>query len=535
MKLTLVFSILSRAACVDATQTEGVRRLMIPSYDILNNDDGVIINFPSSLLLSGATTSGSSSEDTQFRCQRGSSDEHYVGTADGAEQTLNVLLRDDQIVIGSIVDEKDGNVYKLSTNASGDLEATVTHTSEFPPELNPEELEIVDGKYNPPVRHLREQTSGNFRERGLQNNCPLHVVDVLVPWTKEAECIESNLPTDCFRSPATEQKIRDLIDLAIAETNTAYTNSGVRVNGEFAKLNLAHAYYEPTISESLGFSGMLDFIRNSAVIDAKRTEYAADVVSAITADTYYCGIANIGPNKSSMFSVTSTDCATGYYSFGHEIGHNMGANHDKGTTNTCGTSSYSYGFRDPAGGFRSILAYNCRTGQCDNNSSNSCTRVQRFSNDEFLYNGLPIGNAQTDNARQHSDVFAMVSQYYQCTPENNPTEYPTESLTFPTERPTNTLCYDSTLGISAGSNGKCPAISNNLEYCDYGSVQSHCPVVCDKCEKYRCDDSSLAWNYGGSSYTCAQFSNLSDSDIESYCLLEAFYSTCRETCNTCYL
>ena len=130
---------------------------------------------------------------------------------------------------------------------SGDLEATVTHTSEFPSEVTPKELEIVDDKYNPPVRHLQAQTSGKFRERGLQTNCPLNIVDVLVPWTWEAECRESGLPAGCDRSPATEQKIRDLIDLAVAETNTAYTNSGVRVNGEFAKLNLAHAYYEPVI------------------------------------------------------------------------------------------------------------------------------------------------------------------------------------------------------------------------------------------------------------------------------------------------
>jgi len=522
----LVFGIIIGAACVGATETEGVRRLMVPSYDIVYDDDGVVISFPSSLLLSGATTSGSSSEDTQFRVQRGSSDEHYVGTTDGEEQTLNVLLRDDQIVVGSIVDEKDGNVYKLSTNASGDLEATVTHTSEFPPEVDAKELEIVDDKYNPPVRHLRAQTSGNFRERGLQTNCPLNVVDVLVLWSADAECQESGFSAGCTRSPATEQKIRDLIDLAIAETNTAYEYSGVRVDGEFAKLNLAHAYYEPTFYDKSDIGDMVQFINRSSVIDAKRTEYAADVVAAITGENNSCGQAYVGPRIDIMHSVTSIDCATGYYTFGHVIGLNMGADHDRGSLNSCWTSKYHYGFRDPAGRFRTILATDCRTGQCDKNSSNSCTRVQRFSNDEFLYNGSPIGGESVDNARQHSDVFATVSAYYQCIPV---TEIPTST---PTESPTN-VCFDSVLGISAGSNATCPVISANIGYCDYSSVQSHCPVICDSCVQFRCADSTLAWNYGGDSYTCQQLSNFPDSDLESYCLLEAFYSTCRETCNTC--
>ena len=31
----------------------------------------------------------------------------------------------------------------------------------------------------------------------------------------------------------------------------------------------------------------------------------------------------MGPKKHLMFSVVNWSCATGYYTFGHEIGHNM--------------------------------------------------------------------------------------------------------------------------------------------------------------------------------------------------------------------
>mmetsp|Transcript_7234 Transcript_7234/g.15035 ORF Transcript_7234/g.15035 Transcript_7234/m.15035 type:complete len:333 (+) Transcript_7234:191-1189(+) len=65
------------------------------------------------------------------------------------------------------------------------------------------------------------------------------------------------------------------------------------------------------------------------------------------------------------------------------------------------------------------------SGQCDNNDGGGCTRVQRFSNDEFLYNGKAIGNSRADNARQHSDVFAAVSAYYEC--KDSSTDTPTTS------------------------------------------------------------------------------------------------------------
>ena len=54
-----------------------------------------------------------------------------------------------------------------------------------------------------------------------------------------------------------------------------------------------------------------------------RTTYSADIVVLMIDDPHLCGIAWLGPSIGRMFSVTSWNCATGYYSFGHEIGHNF--------------------------------------------------------------------------------------------------------------------------------------------------------------------------------------------------------------------
>jgi len=293
-------------------QVHGDKEFIMPPYDISTSNQGDVIE----ITLKSFLASDEENLETRFQCQNGSSDEHYVGTTVSKQQTMNILVRNDIIVVGSIVDEVDGNVYQFSTNESGDLQGTVRHTSDFPEEIDP-----VEDDVNIPSRHLRDIYSSN--ERNLKTNCPKHVVHVLVPWTGEAECMESGRDPECDRTESTARKITDLIELAIAETNYAYETSGVKVNGQFAELKLAHAYYESTINESLDFFGILGQTRDSSVIAAQRTKYGADVVATIISLDRYCGIANIGPNIYSMFSVTARNCATGYFSFGHEIGHNM--------------------------------------------------------------------------------------------------------------------------------------------------------------------------------------------------------------------
>ena len=79
------------------------------------------------------------------------------------------------------------------------------------------------------------------------------------------------------------------------------------------------------------------------------------------------------------------------------IGHNMGAQHDRGTTGCA--SGYNYGFRGVTSSYRSILAYSCRTDQCDNNPYSGCTRLPFFSNPTLTFDGKDMGNSLTDNAR----------------------------------------------------------------------------------------------------------------------------------------
>ena len=180
------------------------------------------------------------------------------------------------------------------------------------------------------------------------------------------------------------------------------------------------------------------------------TPAGADVVAMLIDDPQYCGLGYLGPRSDLMFSVTAWNCATGLYSkitpiflevilsvltdfniliaFGHEIGHNFGCNHDKGTTDTCNQPEYNYGYRDPQARFRSVMAYGCKTGQCDNNAGGYCTRVQMFSSKDIQYNGMPIGASDIDNARRINEKRVEVAGYFPTrvgVPSATPTSQPT--------------------------------------------------------------------------------------------------------------
>jgi hypothetical protein len=209
------------------------------------------------------------------------------------------------------------------------------------------------------------------------------LIDVLVVYTPAARAAAGGT-----------SGMLSLINTAVAETNAGYANSGV-----IQRLRLAAAQ-EIAYAESgtTGSDMSTDLSRVTGTADgymdsvhALRDTYHADLVSLLV--TGYnnpygaCGIAWLmagnnpafGPNA---FSVVDQSCATGYYSFGHELGHNMGLNHARADPVGTGAYSYSYGYKNPSNLFRTVMAYNCPV---------SCTRILYFSNPSVLYGGNPTG------------------------------------------------------------------------------------------------------------------------------------------------
>jgi hypothetical protein len=200
--------------------------------------------------------------------------------------------------------------------------------------------------------------------------------------------------------------MQSLIQLAVAESNQGYINSNVGIN-----LVLA-SYTTTSYTESGNFSTDLARFRGTSDgymdnIHTTRNSSAADVGVIVLNNSSYCGLASgIGSTAATAFASVYWDCATGYYSFAHEIGHLQSARHDPATDPSTSPYPYGHGYRyQPATGtrWRTIMAYNC---------SPSCTRINYWSNPSISYGGVPMGTAtQSDNQRVLVNTKATVAGF----------------------------------------------------------------------------------------------------------------------------
>lgn len=186
--------------------------------------------------------------------------------------------------------------------------------------------------------------------------------------------------------------INNTIALAISETNQSYLNSGITT-----RVELAHSYQTP-YAESGDIS--TDLTRFESTSDGNmdevhglRNQYAADVALLILSNNVsYCGLASqIMASAPTAFAAVRVSCATGYFSFAHEIGHLQGARHNIDIDPTTTPFADGHGYCQPnvSFGWRTIMAYGCPNGDG--------TRIQYWSNPNITYQGQALGVAGSSN------------------------------------------------------------------------------------------------------------------------------------------
>jgi hypothetical protein len=200
--------------------------------------------------------------------------------------------------------------------------------------------------------------------------------------------------------------MQSLVQLAVAESNQGYSNSNVGITLQLA------GYETTSYAESSSFSTDLARFRNTSdgvmdSIHASRNTTRADVAVLVINNASSCGLASgIGSTAATAFAAVHWDCATGYYSFAHEIGHLQSARHDIATDSSTSPYAYGHGYRyEPATGtgWRTIMAYNC---------TRSCPRLNYWSNPNITYNGIPTGIASSaDNQRVLVNTKAAVAAF----------------------------------------------------------------------------------------------------------------------------
>ena len=195
------------------------------------------------------------------------------------------------------------------------------------------------------------------------------------------------------------EAMETLIDLAEFETNDAYLNS--QITSTRVRVVLTH---ETDYSES--GSSSTDRARLSNPGDgfmdeviALRDQVAADVVTLMVNNFEVCGRAYFSiqsentPFPELGFNVVKTLCATGNYTFGHELAHNQGCRHDRLHDNSDGGAFlYSHGYIHPGNTFRTVMGV----------VTSGVRRIRYFSNPDVLYNGLPTGIAPGDANSAHN-------------------------------------------------------------------------------------------------------------------------------------
>lgn len=157
--------------------------------------------------------------------------------------------------------------------------------------------------------------------------------------------------------------MRELVDLAVVESNQGYANSGVTQRMELACLYHTTSGTETTVIQD----DVADF-RNSGdskwnEIHGLRSTYDADMCCLITdgRDTDWCGWA-FGfdyTDYANMFQVTAYNCATGVFTFAHEFGHTQGCRHNDDSTLT--PFPYGHGFRNGSN-WRTVMGLANGTG-----------------------------------------------------------------------------------------------------------------------------------------------------------------------------
>jgi hypothetical protein len=291
----------------------------------------------------------------------------WIGHLAGIDHSQVVLVVNEGMVMGNV--SMPGAFYQVRHTGSGVHAIHEIDQAAFPPELPP--IPVAASQDDPaelPLLNVPMADDGS-------------TVDLLVVYTDDAREAQGG-----------SAAIEALIDLAVSEMNASYANSGIN-----QRLNLVHKAEVSYDEGGFDWATTLHRLSNPSdgfmdSVHTLRDYYCADEVALIVNNADFCGIAYIMTYVDQVFAgsafvVVSRNCATGYYSLAHELGHNMGARHDWYVDDRTTPYSYSHGYVFYPHRWRTIMAYN---SECSARGG-SCTRLPYWSNPNVMYGGYPMG------------------------------------------------------------------------------------------------------------------------------------------------
>mmetsp|Transcript_25201 Transcript_25201/g.55855 ORF Transcript_25201/g.55855 Transcript_25201/m.55855 type:complete len:821 (-) Transcript_25201:114-2576(-) len=266
---------------------------------------------------------------------------------------------------------------------------------EEPEEITAHEMLGRTGPLRSGADWAKQVETSHLRGVSTQATDTNKIMDVMVLYTPQAFAYFNN------DSPT----VQAFIDLAVQMSNEAYANSGISLRMRLVR----GAQVQDTSYTETDFDTDLTRLRstNDGHLDAEHAQrdlYAADAVVLITSKSAYCGLGylDIETYDSLAFSLISVYCPQ---SLAHEVGHNIGSNHDREAAGNYDMSEYNFGYcwdTSATTCSRSVMAYaGCVTA---NNQSN-CPRAFFFSSPSIRDGDYSqtTGVSTSDNARTHND------------------------------------------------------------------------------------------------------------------------------------
>ncbi|HEY7766766.1 M12 family metallo-peptidase, partial [Longimicrobium sp.] len=319
--------------------------------------------------------------------QRAAEDISWAGPVRGEHGWVQMVFMDGGVAATVTVGRTQ---YSIESLGNGLHAVSRIDQSGFPSEHTPDNPSgALSSSLDAAISGIREARSSG----GDVGIAALTQINVLVAYTASAATAAGTIGSK--------------IQLAVDETNQSYVNSGININ--MVRVHTVQVTYNESnrsFSQHVSaLQGTTDGLMDN--VHTLRNTYAADVVALVVNDSEACGqAAAIKATASSAFMAAHYTCITGYYSFGHEIGHLQGARHDRFVDGSTSPYAYGHGFIPASKSWRTVMAYG-------NNCSN-CTRIQWWSSPLKTYppTGQVMGTAQyEDNARVLNLTAATVAAF----------------------------------------------------------------------------------------------------------------------------
>lgn len=196
---------------------------------------------------------------------------------------------------------------------------------------------------------------------------------------------------------------KDLIDVAIAEVNQSFRASGI----DNVRVDVVHTYETDYEEEGSHFDHVYRFRdKGDGYMDevhALRDEHGADVGLLVVDDPNGCGLSvRIAAGEKDAFAALHHNCAATMYTLAHEIGHLIGARHDRALDDSTQPFPYGHGF---------VKGTDWRTMMSYKDSCDGCERRPIWSSPQVKVKGAAAGDSNTDNARVIKEQAHRVARF----------------------------------------------------------------------------------------------------------------------------